>query len=477
MDDPVYRRYALFKRRTLREHHEKVYRFIQSVRPEICVANHVEFGRGFVRQESNTALDRALPHWQYSGSENTRWVVGSYPAMVCSNTSVDFIDFPVRHVAVSPQQQRLRLAQGLANGGALDYYLIGRLDNHEDRSGYAGIKELFRFRAAHEADYQNLRPVANVALLNGPDADHAEFRGWFRFLVENHHLFNVVMVDAALDLDWTGYQAIIVPNYRYISDELAARLDAFALAGGTVIATGQSGFGDGEYEARPRPALACLGIETIDAVRADMRGSYLQVAPADKSSFARFADTDLAYLDGEYVYARYADSATRHLRLVPPHPFGPPERCYYTTVTDHPGVVVNAHGQGRGIYLPWRPGALFHRQGYVNTLDLAADVLQNISGLCPVRGNLPPMVEVTLLERDQDGQRMLHLVNTSGHYGVSFYAPVPMSDLVVEVPHAGTVSSVTGLVSGRPCDYALADGLLSLRVPRLELFEAVRITP
>ena len=43
---------------------------------------------------------------------------------------------------VSPHQQSLRLAQNLANGGALDYYLIGRLDNHEDRSGYAGVKDI-----------------------------------------------------------------------------------------------------------------------------------------------------------------------------------------------------------------------------------------------------------------------------------------------------------------------------------------------
>ena len=77
--------------------------------------------------EANTALDRPLPHWQYSASDNTKWAVSSYPEMVSSGTTVDFIDFPYRHVAVSPYQQALRLAQNLANGGALDYYLIGRL--------------------------------------------------------------------------------------------------------------------------------------------------------------------------------------------------------------------------------------------------------------------------------------------------------------------------------------------------------------
>ena len=134
MNDPVFRTYTEFKRRTLDAHHGKVYRFIADRWPHVCIANHTEFGRGFIRQESNTAIARPLPHWQYSGSDNTKWAVGSFPEMVSSNTTVDFIDFSYRHMAISPAQQGLRLAQNLANGGAIDYYLIGRLDNHEDLS-------------------------------------------------------------------------------------------------------------------------------------------------------------------------------------------------------------------------------------------------------------------------------------------------------------------------------------------------------
>ena len=146
-DDPTFRKYNLFKQRTLRAHHEKVYNFIHKLKPDICIANHRELRRGFNRMEANTALDRPLPHWQYSASDNTKWAVSSYPEMVSSGTTVDFIDFPYRHVAVSPHQQALRLAQNLANGGALDYYLIGRLDNHEDRSGFEHVKEIYHYHA------------------------------------------------------------------------------------------------------------------------------------------------------------------------------------------------------------------------------------------------------------------------------------------------------------------------------------------
>ena len=60
----------------------------------------------------------------------------------------------------------MRLIQALANGGALDYYLIGRLDNHEDRSGFAPVREIFRYHAVHEDDYHDLTSQAQIGVLN-----------------------------------------------------------------------------------------------------------------------------------------------------------------------------------------------------------------------------------------------------------------------------------------------------------------------
>jgi hypothetical protein len=320
-----------------------------------------------------------------------------------------------------------------------------------------------------------LSSKANVALLNGSEANQAEFRGWFRVLVEGHFLFDTLMVDAALDLPWDRYRAIILPDYQPVSDPLAQALDAYCARGGTVIAVSRAAMRDDAYEPRPAPALACLGIERVHAVRPHMRATYLKLD--DKAGFRRFADTDLVFVDGNYTYADYAASAEGRLKLVPPHPYGPPERCYYTTVTDHPGFVVNRHGQGRAIYVPWEPGALYYRQGYTNTLDFCLDLLQGVAGIEPVGGNLSPMVEVTLFERRDGAHQLLHLVNGSGHFGVTFFPPVTMTDLTVVVPCPAAPRSVTSLVTGRSCETQFADRRLTVRVPRLELFEAIKIVP
>ena len=477
MEDPVYRKYLVFKRETLKAHKAKIHALIHRLRPDMIIDKAYELGTGFVRQESNTKLDRALPHWQYSGTDNTKWAVGSYPALVSSNTTVDFIDFPHRHVTVSPHQQKLRLVEGLANGGAIDFYLIGRLDNHEDKSGYAGIKEIFHYHAAHEDDYRDLESRATTLLVKpAEESSLGEFRGWFRVLLESHQLFDVCVAAAALDISWDRYRSIVLPDVRTMSDALAARLDAFAQAGGTLVASGRSGFYDQDFELRPAPALKSLGIRSLERVRDDMRGAYFKLAAADRKLLPRFAVTDLVYLDGEYVFAAYEEKAAQYLKLLPPQPYGPPERCYpIHPLVDRPAFVVNPHGTGRAAYFPWMPGALFHRQGYPNTSDLVTDALESVLGLKPVGGNLTPMVQVTHLARKDGKAELVHLVNHTGHFGVSFFAPVTLSDLVVEVAVDRKPRAVKSLVTGAAHEHAWAGGVLTLKVPKLELFEALKV--
>jgi hypothetical protein len=472
--DPAYRKYMIFTRETTREHKSKVDAFIRGIRPDILIDKSFGSASGLIRQESNTGLDRPLPHWQYSGTDNTRWAVGSYPSMVSSNTTVDFIDYEYRHVTVSPYQQELRLVEDVANGGGLDYYLIGRLDNHDDRSGYEGVKRVFHYHAAHEEDYRDLESRARMLLIKGDNQN--EFRGWFRFLIESHQLFDVCLVGLASSIPLDRYKTIVLPDVRDMSDVLAARIDAFAQEGGTVVASGRTGFCDQDYEKRPAPALKCLGIRSVEAIRNDMRGAYFKLSPADQKRMPRFAVTSLAYLEGQYIFAAYDEKATQHLKLLPPQPFGPPERCYpLNPVVDRPAFTVTPFGKGKAAYFPWLPGGLFHRQGYPNTADLVTDALESVLGLAPVGGNLSPMVQVTHLARRDGKGELVHLVNHSGHFGVSFFAPVAMSGIVVELPWERKPKSVKSLVTGAAAEHAWAGGRLTIKVPRLALFEAFKI--
>ena len=472
-EDPSYRRYVVFTEAVVRSSKQRMDAMIRRLRPDLAIDRPTDDLGGFVRQESNTALDRPLPDWQYSASANTKWVMSSLPRTVSSNASVDFVDYPVRHVAVSPERQRLRLAQALANGGGLDYYVIGRLDHRHDRTGAAAVRELFGFHAAHEDEYRDLRSCARVAILTGGHGNTEEFRGWFRVLAQHHFLFDVLLVDAATDERLARYDAVVLPDHQPLSDSVAARLDRFVEGGGTLVSSGRSGWRDEELEPREAPALDCLGIERIREIR-EVRGAYLRIG--DRDSFPRLDGTDLVFLDGSYVDAEYRPEARKSLlSLIPPGPFGPPERLVLPEATDAPGLTIHPFGKGCGIQMPWNCGTLFHRTGHPNTSDFMADVLERLAALEPVGGTLSPMVEVTLHERGGGSSHLLHVVNGSGHFGVSYVEPVTMYDLDVVIPYEGEAAKVTALGVSKPLEWKASQGHLTVHLPKLDLFEAITI--
>jgi hypothetical protein len=86
------------------------------------------------------------------------------------------------------------------------------------------------------------------------------------------------------------------------------------------------------------------------------------------------------------------------------------------------------------------------------------------------------MVEVTLHERGGGSSHLLHLVNASGHFGVSYVEPVTMHHLDVVIPYEGTPHEVTALVAGQPLECRAREGRLTVSLPRLDLFEAITIS-
>ncbi len=474
------------------DHNRSVCEMIKSLRPEVAVA-----GFDFQRQESNTEIDRPLPNWQYNASSNTRWVRTSKPKTVSSNSTVDFLGYYYRHVAVSPGEQELRLWQNLANGGALDYYLIGRLDNHRDRSGYERIRSVFGFHRAHEALYHDLTSDSEVLLLRTRRLS-TEAKGWVRFLTEGHFAFDEALVDTLTaetrppfeQVDLSRYRCVVLPDLRELSDAAAAVLDEYVQAGGVLIATGLSGANTTDGSPREAPCLESLGINRIELVRNDMRSALFEIrseAKAADQEYPSLAETDLLYFGDTYVYAQYSESSERHLRLIPPHPHGPPERCYHSHVNDHPGWVVTRSGKGRSVYLPWFPGALFHRDGYLNTSWFIYDLLTGAAGIAPIETNAGPMVEITV-QRPRSSQRagpsaasgsspfcLVSLVNTSGHFASSVFDPVELRDITVTIACAKKPERVLNLRDGSDVPFDYADANVTLRLETVRAAEVVQV--
>lgn len=470
--DPVYRKYRLFQRELTEKYDRRLLEFVKSINPELAVNGH-----DIQRMESNTELHRPLPHWQYSASSNTRCIRGLEREVAIFNTSVDFIGFYYRHVSVSPAMQELRMWQNLANLGGMDYYLIGRLDNHEDKSGYPGLRRAFAFHKAHEGLWKGLKSRAEALLLRSSLwGDAAEERGWIRALTENHILFDEALVDSLRPELLCKYKAIIAPNLKYLSPAQAGCLDEYVRAGGQLLASGETGFGNDRYETLDTPLLQCLGIRSIDYVRRDMASSMLKLGSPDASFFPSFraVDCSVVAVGDVFCFTTPASGCRGLCSLIPPHPLGPPERCYYSQITEVPGLRLYPFGRGKGVYLPFLPGSLFLEGGYDNTAWFLRDVLLQVLGLTDVAPALTPMVEVCAAEKP--GKLVVQLVNASGHFGTSFFAPLPIRDIQLCLPLNQAPADVRSLQLPDNVQWSFAAGTLRLQLSELGFHEAIEVS-
>ncbi len=474
MSDPVYRKYILFQKGIISSTHVRMKDMLKKINDEIAVE-----GEDFSRVESNTEYRREGPQWMYNSSSVARCETSLRPWNVCSNAAVDFIGFYYRHVAVSSYMQSLRMWQDVANYGGLDYYLIGRLDNHKDRSGFKSVKKVFHYMKEHEKEYKNMKIRGDVLLVrSGGYGGTSEACGWIRALTESHILLEEAAPEYITSIeDISRFKAVVFAEVSTICGSLAAIIDEYVKIGGHLIVTGHTGIYDEDSRERDGMPFESMGILSRDYSRNDMRSAMFQICTDEKDLFPSLAETEVLCFGDEYIYMQYKDEVQRYLKLIPPHPYGPPERCYFTHSTDLPGFAVHSYGLGQAVYIPWLPGKLYYQEGYDNTFFFMKDLLINVVGIQNVEAEeFTPMVEVTRGYDLSHTHAMIHLVNGTGHFGRSFFEPVTVGGIRLRVPLDNEPENLVSLLTGAKFPFQWKDGCVYFEVQELREIEAVDVS-
>lgn len=470
MSDPAYVSYTIFQKRIIREYRQKIVSFLKGFERDLCFDDE-----DYARIEASTELHRRLPHWQYHASSNCRVILGDGSSdIICSNTSVEYVGYALRDVAVSPQLQKLREWQNLANLGGLDYYLMGRIDNHLDRSGFEAIKQVFAFHARNQSYYMGLKNKAKVLLVrNDRWVATEEEKGWIRTLTESHIPFAELLPTEYAGANLAKYKLIILPDHPFLSEEEIERTEEYVKNGGTLLVSGMTGLVDEKKGVKSCPSLQCQGIESISEIRDDMASAMFLVQGADKELFPSFGDTDVIALGDRYIFMKAKERTQRILRMIPVHPYGPPECCYFVDITENPCLYINYYGEGRAITIPWYPGEFFARTGHSNLYGFMKDVLWKLCRADSVSDSLSEMIEVSVSENG-DGLVMIQLVNNSGSYGVSWVKPIPVGNVVMELPQVRAVSDVFSLM-GNQLVWTWKEKRLHIELEKLEDYDAIVI--
>jgi hypothetical protein len=482
--NPDFRKYERFRRETSRELFWKIARFVKAKGSGLAVCTATNEGVDIYRKESNTGINRPLPEWTYSATDNVKSVLASWPGMAAANTAVHFIDFPYRHSAVSPHLTCARLAGDLISGGWIDYYVIGTLEGQDDRLCFGGAKEIYRFHRENEQWLGDTDSEAEICLI-APESSRmhgsmAEYRGIYRILAEGHFLFDVcadsVLGSAEAESRLKRYPAVVLPDVRNLGESAVAALDSYVAGGGRLLATGAPASGDEDGEPKDPARLKSLGVAAVARRHPRAPGAYFRIFPRDKQKLAGFEDLDILYLDSELLESRLNPGCETLLGYIAPVMYGPPEKCFLGEPTSVPGMIRRGHKAGRCTYIPWAPGRQYVRLSHPGHATLVQSALQDLLGSeRRMEISASPLVEVTCHRQREGRWRWMGLLNHSGQLGTAFHAPLPIEGIRIRLKSAERPVQVRALHAGANLEFSASGGWLQFILPSLSLFEVILI--
>ena len=435
--------YRSFMSDSSREVAATIAEVIHRKRPAAAFLTYIKDHTDGIMSESNTAVTRPLPLWPYSASDNVSRSLGSEPDKVAINLAMTFIDFPWRYSIVPGPETALRLYQNIAHGAPPAIVVSGPMAQ-QDRTGLLAAKPIFDWHAHHEDLYVGQKNAARVMLL--ATGDTASYRGFFRLLTEEHIPF-VVSENLRWMQEGSRFDLVIVPGAA------PKELGGYVQEGGRVLVAGTA--------APPFPVGAIAG-------RRSTQG-YWRIH--DRREFPSLKDTDLIFVDGEYL--EIAPLQQPILTLIPTAMFGPPEKVWSDKVeTTVPGIVLAEHGKGRAAYIPWDVGGLYYRHSSETHRGLLGDVIDR---LLPagrqLRTNAHPLVEMTIMDQPARGRTLIHLVNGTGHHDTAYFPPLEIRDIRIDLPR--DVRRAHAVALDRDLPISRNGPLRSFTVPRLQAYEVI----
>jgi len=353
-NDPVFLKYQQFKNETSDELFLRIHDLIKSFGNHIAINTYTHAGTDFYRKEANSHeafYDNSIP-WEYQSAHNVKSTLGSWKDKQVSNAAVHFYGYPARHSADARWLTQKRLVQNMMYGAGMDFYCIGRLDNLEDRLVLQNVKEVFQFHKNNEKYLHHTVSGNKVLVLHGGQSN-SEYEGIYEVLTENHVLFDVMenwcINTADVPREIESYEVIVMPDVTSLSDEQCRKLDNFVANGGKLLVTAFTSTKDEIGNPLNKIRLNSLGVEPEYKSFNKEQGTFFRIFEKDKKRLGDsiFNQFDLVYAWEQGLLCQTKPGAESMLGFIPPAMIGPPEKTYYTEVTEIPGLIFNSTGKGK----------------------------------------------------------------------------------------------------------------------------------
>jgi Hypothetical glycosyl hydrolase 6/Beta-galactosidase trimerisation domain len=400
-----------------------------------------------------------------------------------------------RNGSKNPDEARMWLNETLASGMLPYFHFIGSEAGFgEDRRWQNVGADYFRWTAKHDAHLKCRRSIANIGVVMGQSTQllyrgpstarsHTYMRetthGIYDALLRGRFAFDLVHEDRLDPERISRYRALLLPNIAMLSERQCGQIRDYVRAGGSIMASFETGLYDEELKPRSEFGLAELfGISKAgDAIGTNGNAYYGRIE-REHPILAGFADTN--WLPGAQNRVPLKPVQQPVLTVVPGFVQYPPELAYPSpSHTDEPAVVLRESGPSRFAWFPGDIERTYWLTGHGDLLRLLHNTIRWITrdeSIVHVDGD--GFIEMFAWETGPGyAVHLLNYTNPNAHHGwMESVYPLGPQMVSMTLPAGVKVKSVELLSTGNTVPFRLEGETLRFTVPRVGDYEIAAIT-
>lgn len=437
---------------------------------------------GFMFEGVHTAQEKLLHIMLGRSTHKYIWsYVSSYEGSASEHLVTDIpgcSDFP--GIPLYGQELQNEGYTVLTGNGAPIYYGLNRIYHRQDTLD--SVREIFDFIKENEGQLQRCSNKKFIGMwISGSTRDwwykndpakNSKYRcfyyGGFNVLKDLYHQVEPFYMSSESKPDFSEYKVVFLPNAACMSDEEADTLRKYVMDGGNLIATFMTSLYDEYGNKRGNFALSDIfGADYTEKELEIRRDTYMKIIRQHPVTDG-FYEEQLIPQDLQALTVEAANES---------------EVLAFTTGIGHdidisPAIIARSCGKGKVVYLPGGLEALYRTSRYSELSKLFDNIIKWMCG-----GSIPYNVEGPggLVVNMAEGAEslLLHIVNNNG--AIVKYAPtrekyVPVHNIKVSISvGVRGISSVRLLHSGLEPSWSLEEGLLTVSIDRIDIYECVSV--
>jgi hypothetical protein len=395
-----------------------------------------------------------------------------------------------RGVAKSWAEARMWMDETVASGMVPYFHIVGAENGMgEDRRSLEPAREFFNWTAKHDRHFVNKRSIASIGVVMGqrtqlfyqpPQGASAEqyMEGMYCALLEGRFLFDFVHEEQLALANLQKYSALLLPNIAMLSDFQIGQLRAYVAAGGSLLATFETGLYTERNQKRADFGLAdLLGIHKASDIVGTTGNAFMARIEKQHAILEGFNGTN--WIAGAEYRVPLAPVEGPILTVVPGSVAYPPELSYPDpSHTREPAVVLREKGKSRLIYFPGDIDRTLWHTGHTDLSRLLQNAIRWVAGKDqPVSIAGEGFIEPFAWETEAGfAVHVLNYTNPAAQRGwIREFYPIGEQRVRLRLPEDRKVSRVELLRAAAEVPFQVVDRTVTFAIPKVVDYEVAAV--